>query len=119
MFTKRERLEEFFRRSGLAPGSSSFDEALALIRRIMNEVEDELSGIAMNPKPTLQTDDGRMYPPMDDMIFEIPGRPTVKRCRSRRHRIFIGNNGAIEIQSLEGVIEFSKLGADGRSIDDL
>lgn len=32
MFSKRERLEEFYRRMRLAPLASDYDEALALIR---------------------------------------------------------------------------------------
>jgi hypothetical protein len=61
-----ERLEKFYERLRDAPASSSRTEALALIARILNEVEDEMSGIPYNPRvyedrsaPT----DGRMYPP--------------------------------------------------------
>lgn len=119
MPTKREWLEEFYKRMRLTPPASTYDEALALIRRIMNEVEDELSGLPMNPDPPLKSDDGRMYPPKGDLVIEVPGKPAVKRLRSRRHHIFIGDNGAIEIPSLEGLIEFSKPGADERSLRDL
>lgn len=119
MPTKRERLEEFYRRLGLAPAASTYDEALALIRKIMNDVEDELSGVPMDPDPPLKSDDGRMYPPKGDLVFEIPGRPAVIGLQSRRHHSLVGDNGAIEIRSLKGVIEFSKPGADGRSINDL
>ena len=119
MPTKRERLEEFFRRLGLAPAASNFEEALALIRQIMNRVEDELSGVSMDPDPPLDSDDGRMYPPKGDLVFDVPGKPAVKRLPSRRHCIFIGEHGAIEIRSLKGEIEFTKPGADGRRLEDL
>lgn len=85
----------------------------------MNDVEDELSGVRMDPDPPLDSKDGRMYPPKGDLIFDIPGKPAVKRLESKRHVTFIGDNGAIEIQSRMGEVEFNKPGADGRSLDDL
>jgi len=46
-------LDEFYRRLGSAPAASTFEEALGLIRRTLNEVEDDLSGFPMNPDPPL------------------------------------------------------------------
>src|SRR5262245_32878279 len=119
MRTRRERLEEFSRRLGAAPASASHGEARRLVARILTEVEDEMSGVPCNPHPSDKPTDGRMYPPMDDKIFDIPGRPAVKRCRSRHHSTFIGDNGALEIQNLEGAIVFAKPGADGMHVRDL
>jgi hypothetical protein len=99
----RERLEKFYERLGAAPASSSRSEALALIVRVLNEVEDEMSGIPYNPEvyedrsaPT----DGRMYPPLEDAAREVPGHPGVTRYRTRGHNIFISETGAIEIQDI-------------------
>ena len=119
MQKKRETLEEFYRRLGLTPAATHFEEAFALIHRIMNEVEDELSGVPMDSDPPMDSDDGRMYPPKEDMVFDMPGRPAVKVCLSKRHHTLVGNNGAIEIRSLLGAIEFRKPGHDGRSLDAL
>lgn len=98
-----ERLEKFYERLRDAPASSSRTEALALIARILNEVEDEMSGIPYNPRvyedrsaPT----DGRMYPPLEDAAREVPEHPSVTRYRTRGHNIFISETGAIEIQDI-------------------
>jgi hypothetical protein len=119
MPTKRERLEEFYRRLGPAPAPAGHDEAWRLITRVLTEVEDDLSGVSRDPHPPPKPKDGRMYPPMADKVFDVPGRPAVKRLRSAGHNILIGNNGAIEIRSLDGAIEFTKAGADGRWVGDL
>jgi len=112
-------LDEFYRRLGLAPDASTFEEALGLIRRTLNEVEDELSGFPMNPDPPLKSAEDRMYPPELDQIHDVPGSPKVKRLRSRYHNTFVGENGAIEIRSSSGTIEFFKPGADGKTVSEL
>jgi hypothetical protein len=117
MPTKRERLEEFFRRLAAAPAARDHEEAFELIRRILTEVEDELSGIPENPHPPLKSTEDRMYPPRADNIFDLPEAPGVKRLRSAGHMTFVGLNGAIDIRTLDGELEFTKPGADGRSIE--
>jgi hypothetical protein len=49
----------------------------------------------------------------------VAGHPYVKRFRSRQHVTFIGDNGAIEIQSQHGDTILSKPGSDGQSIAQL
>ena len=116
-YTKRERLDELFRRLAAAAAAGSFDEARALLDSTLNAVEDEMSGVPFNPETPLG--DGRMYPPQDDYLFAVPDRPAIMRFRTRFHNIFIGSNGAIEIAVLKGARVFSKPGADGREVSEL
>jgi hypothetical protein len=57
-----------------------------------------------------------MYPAQDDAIVDVPGHPTVTCFRHRAHRTFIGANGSLEIQKLNGDVLLSKFGADGRGV---
>jgi hypothetical protein len=81
---------------------------------ILNEVEDSMTSIAYNPE-NWQTD-GRMYPPQQDSLREVEGHPSIRRFRSLRHNTFIGENGAIEIQTVGAEIVLAKPGADGRTV---
>src|SRR5712671_395937 len=100
-----------------APPASSADEALALVAKILNEVEDEHSGVEYNPDAW--KDDGRMYPPKEDNRREVSGRPSLRRYRSAKHNTFIGLNGSIRIQNLDGKVLLDKTGQDGRKTHDL
>ena len=111
--SKPERLTEFFQRLAAAPAATTAAEALALVRRTLDAVEDELTSIPNNPA-SWQTD-GRMYPPQDDAAR--PDRAGVTRYRNRRHNTLIGDNGAIEIHD-EGGIAFEKAGANNRKVSD-
>jgi hypothetical protein len=81
----------------------------------MNQVEDQLSGVAFNPENW--QNDGRLYPPQPDSRRMVPGRPDITRFRSRRHDTFIRSNGSFEIRTLEGDVEFAKPGADGQGVE--
>jgi hypothetical protein len=113
---KRDRLQEFYRRLTEAPHAATFHEALGQLTTILDAVEDELA--AVPNKPGNWRSDGRIYPPQPDSIREVLAHSGTARFRSRAHNTYIGANGAIEIVSLGGTVEFRKPGADGRGIGD-
>ncbi|HLL89997.1 MAG TPA: hypothetical protein VK324_11910 [Tepidisphaeraceae bacterium] len=118
MASYEDRLREFFTRLDAAPAARSFDEGFGQIWRLLNEVEDELSGVAYNS--TTLGRDGRLYPPMWDNTMRPPDRPEVWHLRSKNHVSLVGTNGAIEIRSIvpdERVYE--KPGDDGLRAGDL
>jgi hypothetical protein len=112
---KEERLAEFFRRLERATSASSFEEGYAQLCTILNEVEDELTGLPNDPQRWRTL--GRLFPPQRDRMSTIEGTE-VKRFDSRRHVTFVGPNGAIEVRlsNNPGAVVFSKSGSDGRSI---
>ena len=118
MEAKHVRLQLFLERLNQAPPAESFEEAFRQIADILNEVENELTDISFDPDHW-QTD-GRMYPPQLDNVREVDANPRVRRCRTRAHNTFIGNNGAIEIQegTGKGKVLLSKAGANGRTVWD-
>jgi len=117
VLSKAKRLQLFLQRLEAAPRASSTDEALDLLGRTLNTVEDEHSGVEFNPTPW--KDDGRMYPPQEDNRRRVPDRPSLRRYRSAKHNTFIGNNGAIQIQDLDHNAMLDKPGLDGRKTHDL
>lgn len=54
--------------------------------------------------------------PQTDSRRLVPGRNDVARFRSASHNTLIGDNGAIAIQDLNGRVNFTKPGVDGRDI---
>ena len=114
--SKAERLEELYRRLRLARPAKTFEEAYELICSTLNAVEDELTDIPYDPERWQE--DGRLYPPFDDSVREVPGHPRLRRFRSLAHNTYIGDNGAIEIRNLAGEVELEKPGADGKRIWD-
>ncbi len=91
-----QRLQEYFRRLTDAPPADSADEALSLVCDLLDQVEDELSGIPkQDPSPAPNMSDGRMYPPLADYVNRHPGGSLT--ARSRAHTIEIGADGTITI----------------------
>ncbi len=84
---------------------------------VLNDVEDQLTSIPFDPRRWEV--DGRLYPPQHDSARGVPGHPHVVRYRSRMHNTFIGRNGAIEVRTIDGTVQFHKAGADGRTVWEL
>jgi hypothetical protein len=117
MLSKKQRLRTFLERLNAAPASDSAEGALMLLSGILNDVEDEFSGISSNP--LLWKTDGRMYPPNEDNRRGVEGHPSLRRYRSAAHNTYIGGNGSIRIEIVEGGrVLLDKPGADGRKTHD-
>src|SRR5437588_196323 len=114
MASKAERFAEFLRRLGAAPAASDADGAYRLLCETLDGVEDEFSGVANIPANWMT--DERMYPPQADNIKAVPGRPGVRRYRTKAHNVLIGENGAIEIREATGRTVLNKPGSDGRPL---
>ena len=112
MLSKQDRFQLFLSRLEAATPVGDGSEALALIGRVLNEVEDQFSGIPADPNRW--ESDGRMYPPQADNARTSPDSPEITVYRSRSHKTLIRSNGAfriIEIRSRE--IIFEKAGTLG------
>jgi hypothetical protein len=89
-----ERLKILFGRIANASACSNAQEALELISRLTESVEEELSGMPkIDPPPIEPT--GRMYPPQADYVFPQPDGSIL--ARTRKHRIVCGTDGSITI----------------------
>ena len=97
---KRRRLAEIYRRLKSAPAAAAADEVFRQLSGIINEVEDEWTATPYDPSSWRS--DGRVYPPQGDNVHSVPEHPHVVRYRTAKHNVFIGANGAIEIQSTTG-----------------
>ena len=116
MLTKQERLKIFLERMNAAAPTSSDSEALELLSRILNKVEDEFTTIPYLPEQWMA--DGRMYPPQADSKRIVTSE--ISRYRNRNHNTFIGTNGAIKIVTVNGNnVVLDKAGRDGERIGDI
>jgi hypothetical protein len=94
----QERLEIFFQRLKAAPPASNAVEAMGLVCRLIEEVEDEHCPLPReNPPPGLRFT-GRMYSPQKDHIRRLEDGQLV--AAARRHRIYCQPNGAILIRDV-------------------
>ncbi len=121
MLNKRERLAIFYERLESASVVSTAEAALELVNLALVSVEDEFSGEPNEPDRWQELD--RMFPPQADSISTVSDG--IKICRSRRHRTYLAQNGAIEIRSLvldpqgQPEVYFKKAVADGRFVCDV
>jgi hypothetical protein len=107
----------FFDRLKAAPAANSGEEAFDLLARTLNAIEDEFSGLPYRPEAWRS--DGRMYPPQEDSRVKCPERPSLRKYRNRGHYSFIGLNGSVRIETLDGEILLDKRGMDGRKTHEL
>src|SRR5437867_8451724 len=114
---KKERLRMFLERLEAAPPANSADEALDLLAKALAAVEDEFSGTPNRPERWRT--DGRLYPPQEDSRVKYPERPSLRRYRTKGNYIFIGLNGSVRIETLEGEVLLDKPGRDMRKAHDL
>jgi hypothetical protein len=90
----QQRLAEFFQRLVAAPPAATADEAMALVCRLIEAVEDELCPFPRTEPPPLDFT-GRMYAPQADRMTRQPDGSLT--ASTRRHRIICGRDGAITI----------------------
>jgi len=107
--SKLQRLNIVFERLRSAPAAVNADEAMAIMNRILEEVEDEFSGVPRDPHPGLLPSE-RMYPPeRDNIIRDSRGNIT---ANSRRHSTTFGADGSIVVTRRQtGTVVFRKAGA--------
>jgi hypothetical protein len=106
--SKVERLKIVFERLQNAPAAKAADEAMAIMNRVLEEVEDEFGGVPKDPNPGLIPSD-RMYPPEADNIARDPNGNII--ANSRRHSTTFGKDGSIVITRRQtGVIVLRKAG---------
>jgi hypothetical protein len=91
----QERLEVFFNRLGQAASCGTADEALALVCRLIEEVEDELSSVPREDPPPMRFT-GRMYAPHADRVERRFDGSLV--ASTRHHSIYCSAKGAIHIE---------------------
>lgn len=90
----QQRLAVFFRRLVEAPPAANAEEALRLVCRLIEDVEDEFCPLPPeNPPPTAAK--GRMYAPQSDMI--IRHSDGAIQAQTRRHWIYCARDGRIAI----------------------
>jgi hypothetical protein len=115
---KVERLALFRQRLQESRPAVNHEEAMVLLARTLNGVEDEFSGVPYNPEEP--GTDGRMYPPHERFRYLKWECASVRCYRQVAHATFVADNGAVEIRSRKGAelgeVIFSKPGQDGREV---
>jgi hypothetical protein len=107
-----ERLAVFYERLRTAPPAATAEEALTLICRVLEEVENEFSPMPKQSPPP-RTFDGRMYLPQSDNI--VKASDNSMWIKTRHHRVRIDPSGAFCVfREMPGRTlrkEFQKVGA--------
>jgi hypothetical protein len=98
--SKAERNALILRNLRNAPTPDSGDEAIALIRRVVTEVEDKHSGVPAEPYPPMRYQ-GRMYPPEEDNIQMVSAG---RLARTKGNYIYIWHDGGFDILDLRGYV---------------
>ncbi len=106
MTTKRDRLYEVYRRVMELPRPGTAQQALDQFCAVLDQVEDELSGIPKVTPPPV-TGGGRMYCPLADRTTHLPcgGIDAV----TTGHVIHISANGTMLVTNRRtGEVEFQR-----------
>ena len=106
--TPRERLQELYRRLNSLPKMNSPEEAFRQLCEMLEQVEDELSGVPRSAStPALSQSDGRMYGPLEDHVVRRANGSIL--ALTRGHRIEVGSDATLRIvNKLTGQVEFQK-----------
>jgi hypothetical protein len=91
---QRCRLKCFYYCLETAPRTANAEQTIQLINNTIRKIENDYSGIAENPNPSLKSD-GRMYPIQDDYIDRKTNGVIV--ALTRGNRIIIDPNGSFKI----------------------
>lgn len=104
----QDRLVEVYRRLRERPHASSGTEALRQLCEVLEQVEDELSGLPrQNPSPGPARFDGRMYCPEEDFVVRNSDGSLI--ALTRGHRIEMHADGSLRIiNKLTGQTEFER-----------
>jgi len=116
--SRQDRLAEFFRRLAAAPPATTGEAAYQLLCDLLNQVEDELTGLPFEPENWAAS--GRLYPPQVDRMSRV-GMTGIMRFDHLRHVTYIAPNGAILIRRKWKITDeqLNKAGCDGKSVIDL
>ena len=105
----QERLEIFYRRLAAAPPTTSAEEAMNLVCRTIEQVEDEFCSMPREEPPPRLRFTGRMYAPQPDRIYRLEHGGLMAEARG--HRIFCLADGGIRIEDAdEEMVVFVKDG---------
>ncbi|HZK80853.1 MAG TPA: hypothetical protein VFC46_07295 [Humisphaera sp.] len=106
--SKAERLRIVFSRLRDAPPAKNANEAMATMNRLLDDVEDEFSGVPKDPNPP-RTATARMYAPQSDSIVMDDDGNLI--AVSAGHIVVYGADGSIRIeQRASGRVVFRKAG---------
>src|SRR5947209_8353354 len=107
-------MQIFLERLEAAFPANSAEEAFNLLAKTLNGVEDEFTDTPNRPERWRT--DGRLYPPQEDSRVRYPERGSFRKYRTKGNYIFIGLNGSIRIETLEGDVLVDKRGRDMRKV---
>ena len=100
-----ERLDLFLARLQAAPACRTAEEALTLVCRLIEEVEDEFCSLPREEPPPMHFT-GRMYAPRGDYVRKMENGELI--ATTRHHRVYCRMDGSIDlvhIPTKQNVIE--------------
>ena len=113
ILSKGERLKLFTERLASAQSATNQNEAINLINKTLDGVEDQFSGIP-KAQGIPNRDDGRMYGILDDK-FVTTLEDGTKIANTRGNRIVLEKDGGIKLQSKDGKTTYLTKSGGGTS----